>query len=164
MVVTDRGRGTWLRTVSTARVREATLADSAALATLMSWLGYETTSAQMEARLRATRVLPEYVAFVAESDDRVIGMAGAMLAHFYEKDGRCARLLTLVVAPEHRGAAVGARLVREVEGWAKANEASEVVVNSGDQRIAAHRFYERLGYHGTGRRFVKTLSGASEAS
>ena len=35
---------------------------------------------------------------------------------------------------------------------------TEVIVNSSDHRLAAHRFYERLGYHNTGYRFVKPLA------
>ncbi len=140
------------------RIRPAAVADNLALASLITALGYPTSEPEMRARLAAIMARAEYTTVVAELGGTVVGMAGAMLAHFYEKNGRYVRLVALVVNPAHRGAAVGEALVCEVERWSAAQGASEVVVNSATERVRAHRFYERLGYRSTGLRRVKALS------
>src|SRR5262249_42692871 len=139
------------------RIRSATPNDAPALATLVTALGYPTSEAEMRTRLAAVLVKAEYATFVAEVKGKVAGMAGAMLAHFYEKNGRYARLVALVVGQAHRGTGVGEQLVLAVERWSAEQGASEIVVNSGAQRVDAHRFYERAGYQPTGVRFVKAL-------
>jgi GNAT superfamily N-acetyltransferase len=139
------------------RIRAATIADAARLAVLVTALGYPTTAAEMEGRLAAILALPEYATFVAVRDDEIVGLAGARIGRFYEKNGAYARLLVLVVDPAERGSGVGERLVHEVERWSEGRGASEILVNSSTHRPAAHRFYERLGYRATGVRFVKAL-------
>jgi GNAT superfamily N-acetyltransferase len=142
------------------RIRSATLADASVLATLVTALGHPTTAGEMAGRLAAILARTEYATFLAELDGTVVGMAGAMMAHFYEKNGSYARLVALVVDPAHRGSGVGERLVQAVERWGTQQGACEVVVNSAEHRSAAHRFYERAGYRVTGLRFVKALSAA----
>jgi GNAT superfamily N-acetyltransferase len=112
----------------------------------------------MATRLATIVARPDYATFVAERAGAVVGMAGAMVGYFYEKNGRYARLVVLVVDEAQRGTGIGEALVRAVERWADAQGAGEIVVNSRTDRAAAHRFYERLGYETTGVRYVKTLA------
>jgi GNAT superfamily N-acetyltransferase len=95
--------------------------------------------------------------YVAESAGEVVGVIGAGVGNYYEKNGSYGRLLALVVGERYRGRGVGASLVAEAELWLKGLGASTVIVNSGSQRGEAHRFYRRLGYSETGLRFVKAL-------
>jgi GNAT superfamily N-acetyltransferase len=110
-------------------------------------------------RSRLSRVLPDpgYVTFVADTGGDVVGVAGATLSWYYEKDGLYARLAVLSVSSTARGLGLGARLVQAVERWAATQGVREVIVNSGLQRLDAHGFYERRGYSRTGLRFVKQI-------
>ena len=124
----------------------------------MSQLGYPTSSVEMRERLAAILPDSDYVTFVAEYQKEVVGVIGVGVNHYYEKNGVYGRLLALVVDEKWKGHGIGASLVVEGERWLKEREVSSIVVNSGRQRSDAHRFYERLGYEGTGLRFVKLLS------
>ncbi len=139
------------------RVREVTLDDAAALAPLVSALGYPTDSSEMRERLIVLREDPSYKAFLAETDSKPIGLAGVRLGAFFEKNWPYAQLVILVVAEEGRGVGVGAALVQTVERYARSNGAKELIVTSGSHRGDAHRFYARCGFRATGVRLVKEL-------
>lgn len=139
-------------------IRSAILADSPAIARLMTQLGYTTSSDQMKERLLGLLPHPDYITFVAEFKGHCVGIIGVGVGRYYEKDGVYGRLLALVVDKRQRGRGVGASLVAEAEGWLKERGVTSVIVNSGSQRSDAHHFYRRLGYSETGLRFVKSLS------
>ena len=141
-----------------ARIRHAVISDATQVGRLITELGYPTTSEEMTDRLTAIMSEPDYVTFVAETGGNVVGVAGAALGRYYEKEGVYSRLVVLAVASAARGLGIGAQLVEAVERWAASRGAREVVVNSGLQRRDAHAFYERCGYSRTGFRFVKPLS------
>ena len=140
------------------RIRSAVPEDSSALARLMSQLGYATSAGEMQERLLGILRHPDYMTYVAELSGEVVGMIGAGIGRYYERDGDYGRLLALVVDEGLRGRGVGASLVAEAERRLKEAGAGAVIVNSGGQRGGAHRFYRRLGYSETGLRFVKELS------
>ena len=138
-------------------IRAAMLSDHSQLAMLVTALGYPTNATDMKARLEGLFADPSYSTLVAELGGTVVGMAGACIARFYEKNGVYARLCALVVSGEQSGHGVGAALVRAVEKWGAERGASEIFLNSGVQREGAHAFYEKLGYRATGVRFSKEL-------
>jgi GNAT superfamily N-acetyltransferase len=138
-------------------IRAATLADHAQLAMLVTALGYPTNASDMKTRLEGLFADPSYTTFVAELDGKVVGMAGACIARFYERNGVYARLCALVVSGESSGHGVGAALVRAVENWALERDAAEIFLNSGVQREGAQAFYEKLGYRVSGVRFSREL-------
>jgi GNAT superfamily N-acetyltransferase len=138
-------------------IRTARPSDAPALAELMAQLGYPTSEDQMARRLRAIADEKHFVTFVAVENGDVVGMAGASVAPFYEKDGLCCRLLALAVLDEHRRRGIGEALVDQVEEWARGRGAVDVRLNSAHHRADAHAFYERLGYESTGLRFRKEL-------
>jgi GNAT superfamily N-acetyltransferase len=138
-------------------VRPAAPHDTAALAALMSHLGYPTDEAAMRVRMERISALPGYAAWVAESEGEVIGMVGAMIGWPFVFDAPYARILALVVHPAHRGRGAGAALVRTVEDWARSEGAAYLHLTTGNQRADAHRFYTRLGFADTGKRFHKQL-------
>lgn len=143
--------------MSQVTIRSATLADSPAIAGLMTQLGYPTSPDEMKERLLGILPHPDYETFVAESAGHVVGIVGLGVGRYYEKGGDYGRLLALVVDEGQRGRGVGASLVAEAERWLKERGVSAVIVNSGSRRGDAHRFYRRLGYKETGLRFVKSL-------
>jgi GNAT superfamily N-acetyltransferase len=145
--------------VTNTRIRSAVIGDAEQIAKLITELGYPTTATAMGERLTGLLADPDYATFVTDTDAGIVGVAGAALDRYYEKDGVYARLLVLAVSGTARGRGVGSQLVEAVERWAAADKgAREVFVNSGLHRREAHAFYERRGYSRTGFRFVKQLN------
>jgi len=138
-------------------IRPAAAEDAAAVAALMTELGYPSTAEQTATRLGRLLDHADYHTVVAEDGGRVIGLAGLATGWYYEKDGTYVRVLALVVTAERRGSGVGTALLRAGEAWAEREGAGAVILNSGEHRKDAHRFYEGMGYAGTGVRFVKLL-------
>ena len=138
-------------------IRDAVIVDAEPVGKLVTELGYPTTSQAMRDRLSLILNDPGYATFVAETDGEVVGVAGAALSRYYEKDGIYSRLAVLAVSSTARGLGIGRQLVQAVESWSAAKGAREVFVNSGLHRGGAHDFYERCGYSRTGYRFVKQL-------
>jgi GNAT superfamily N-acetyltransferase len=139
-------------------IRPAEIGDAGSIGELITELGYPTTPGSMRDRLAPILSDPHYLTLVASMNGLVVGMAGATLGRYYEKDGSYARLLVLSVASTAQGRGIGTQLVEEVERWAADNGARDVVVNSALHRAAAHGFYERRGYVRTGLRFVRPLA------
>jgi GNAT superfamily N-acetyltransferase len=136
-------------------IRRATAADGAGAARLVTELGYHTEPDQMAVRLAAILADDTYEALVAESGGTVVGLAGGRTGLYFEKDGRYAHLLVLVVASQARGTGVGTALLRAFEEWALARDANAIVLTSSTHRKEAHAFYERRGFRKTGVRLVK---------
>jgi GNAT superfamily N-acetyltransferase len=144
-------------------IRPAQLNDARAVADLMGQLGYPTGASDMTLRLEALLARPDHYTTVAVEDGRVVGLAGSCWGVFFEKNGRYGRVLVMVVDEHHRGRGIGTALLRDAERWLASQEAYWVVLTSGNQRAAAHEFYERHGYTATGKRFVKDLTGDARA-
>lgn len=138
-------------------VREARLTDAKELASLVTELGYPSQPLEMRERLAGLLSDPDYVALVADTGSQVLGLAGASLSRYFERSGRYARLVVLVVSESAQGLGAGGALVEAVEQWARSKGARELVVNSGSHRQAAHRFYERCGFEITGVRLAKSM-------
>lgn len=143
--------------MASVNIRDAVIGDGEPIGKLITELGYPTTSEAMRDRLAIILNDSSYATFVADAGGSVIGVAGAILSWYYEKDGLYSRLAVLAVSSTARGLGIGGQLVQTVERWAASKGAREVVVNSGLHRSDAHAFYERRGYSRTGFRFVKQL-------
>ena len=141
----------------TLRIRPAVIADADAIGRLITALGYPTDAAAMRARLTPMLGSPGYATLLAEDERGAVGVIGASIQHYYEKDGPHCRLLALVVADGARGHGIGGRLVEAIETWARGQGARTILVTSALHRAEAHRFYEDRGYARTGYRFVKPL-------
>lgn len=129
---------------------------------LITELGYPTAGEAMADRLAPILSDPHDLTLVAGINGLLVGVAGATLGRYYEKDGNYARLLVLSVASTARsGRGIGSRRVEAVERWALDTGAREIVGNSALHRAEAHGFYERRGYVRTGFRFVRTRTYAS---
>jgi GNAT superfamily N-acetyltransferase len=124
----------------------------------MSQLGYQTSEAEMAARLAQLGAEAGYETLVAETRTGVVGVAGVGLAVYYEKNGLYGRLLVLSVDRTQRGRGIGAALTKAAEEWAAGRGARAMVVTSAHHRLDAHKFYENRGYRSTGVRLVKELT------
>ena len=138
-------------------IRDASADDAAPIATLMCELGYETTAAQMSARLRRVLPDPRYKTFVAEVDGKICGMIGTVFYPGYEHDDLSGRIIALVVSKELRKRGIGRELVIAAEKEFAKQRITRIAVNTRLTRKEAHQFYEALGYERNGFRFVKKL-------
>jgi ribosomal-protein-alanine N-acetyltransferase len=111
-------------------VRPLRAADEPAVRSLQSLLEYAGPDI-----VDAALVGP-FVGRVAVDDGEVVGYAIAL-------PGEEATLSELVVAPEHRRAGHGRRLVDEI---AEATGADRLVVTTPEENEAARAFYESLGF------------------
>ena len=98
-----------------AEIRRARDADAAAIASLMTHLGYPTTADQMRRRLRRIATNRNYVSLVAAEQDSVLGFLGLTFGLYYELEGLYGRIVTLSVAPEAHERGVGKKLVTAAE-------------------------------------------------
>src|SRR5262245_39514881 len=99
-------------------VREAGLADSAALASMLSvFTGLATTAAQVETRLQRIRGLE--LVLVAEVESRLVGFGCLRCLPCLGEDGPFAELSDLFVSVESRRLGIGEALVRALEARAR---------------------------------------------
>lgn len=143
-------------------LRDAALEDADELAELMNQLGYPTLPADMKHRMQSILADPHYDTIVAQQNNNVIGMAGAYVAKYYEKNGCYGRLVALIVGRSCRRKGIGSALVRAVENRLKARGAFTIIVNSHHSRSVAKPFYCHLGYEITGLRFVKSFNDSNQ--
>jgi GNAT superfamily N-acetyltransferase len=127
-------------------IREATVADAPRLAELAGQLGYPSTAAQIEKRLRAIEAEGQHAVFVAEhSGGEVGGVLDVLVWNSVESESH-AEIAALVVDEDSRHRGVGRRLVERAEEWTRAQGYDVVTLHSNVIRAHAHAFYERLGY------------------
>lgn len=143
--------------MSRPEVRPAAEADAAALASLVTQLGYPSDPAQVLARLRRVQDNPDIRALVAVQGDRVTGMIGIMVFPAFHRDGLHGYITALVVDEAARGGGAGAALLGAAETWFAERGVTKVNLTTALYREQAHGFYERRGYEFNGRRYVKSL-------
>jgi GNAT superfamily N-acetyltransferase len=68
-------------------------------------------------------------------------------------------VVALVVKNSHRKMGIGSLLMKAAENWAKEMNANSLILNSGNrpERIAAHQFYNKLGFQNYSSGFRKVL-------
>jgi N-acetylglutamate synthase-like GNAT family acetyltransferase len=138
-------------------VRRAEIGDAAALADLMTQLGYPTRTSEMEMRMEVIGADKNYATFVAVSEGKVCGMIGTVARYSYEHNSPAAKILALVVSDQMRGRGVGHALIAAAENELAQKNIRRVAVYTHFRRAEAHEFYEKLGYTKNGFRLVKEL-------
>jgi GNAT superfamily N-acetyltransferase len=144
--------------VSDVAVRAAKPADAAIVAALLGHLGYPAPADAIPARLARMRAKGDAEAFVATAARDVVGLATVHSRDVLHHDAPVVQLTALVVPPERRGLGVGRALVDAALAWAAARGADRLVVTTALHRADAPKFYERLGFEHTGRRYVRRLA------
>ena len=141
------------------QIRTMKIEDTPDMEQLMHHLGYPTTTAQLHNRFQKLLKCRNYQTFVAETDEILVGFVGMVKQIAYEFDDPYVRVLALVVHERYRGQKIGQKLMKAAETWAIENGCTVVTLNSGNrpERIAAHKFYEHLGYVGKSTGFSKNL-------
>jgi len=142
------------------KVRTARVADAAAIAVLMTQLGYPCAEGDVAARLGYWVADPASRVLVAAQDGLVVGCLSVHAVPYLERTGRWARIESLVVDAAVRGSGAGRALVRTAEDVARQWGCLAMEVTSARTRQGAHAFYERMGYTDMCRRsgrFLKEL-------
>lgn len=141
-----------------AHLRPATTDDAAAIAGLLTQLGYPTLVDAARARLAdlLRRGPPDRVV-VAEMDGKVVAVMTLHLTPELHRARPIGRVTALVVDESVRGSGVGAEMMEEAERILREDGAGLLELTSNMRRVDAHRFYERLGYQKTSFRFAKEL-------
>jgi ribosomal protein S18 acetylase RimI-like enzyme len=138
-------------------IRAPEAGDMAALADLMTQLGYQTRASEMEMRMETIMANKHYATFVAVSEGKVCGMIGTRISYSYEHNNPGAAILALVVSEKMRGRGVGEALIAAAENDLAQKNIRRVAVYTHFKRTRAHEFYEKCGYEKNGFRLVKEL-------
>jgi GNAT superfamily N-acetyltransferase len=147
-------------------VRPATSEDFAAVAALLAGLGRpaltpETLEAARQVYDRHI-VRPDTASLVAEVDGQAIGF---MSLEFRERLNRTrlqAWIPDLIVTEAHRGTGAGKALLRRGFELARERGCGSVTLESGYQRLVAHRFYKAAGMIDEGLYFTLYLQNTPE--
>ena len=140
------------------QIRQSQPEDAAALARLVTDLGYPVAAAEMAARLGS--LSPDHRTLVAEVDGTIAGFVGMVKFPIYEASTPIGYILALSVSPAHQRQGIGKALMAAAEKCLLDLGVKDVRVTSGLHRPEAHGFYEALGYAKTGFRFRKLLGPA----
>ena len=143
--------------MNSVRVRAAQAEDCAALAQLVTQLGYPTDTAAMQRRFGILSKSEQCATLVAECDDKVCGMLGMDTYRVWHRDEPLGHLATMVVDERYRSQGVATKLLRAAENWLRERDVHYIVLTSASHRAEAHRFYLKQGYSLTGQRFAKAL-------
>jgi GNAT superfamily N-acetyltransferase len=109
-------------------------------------LGYDVTAGDVARRMLSVLADPAQFLLVAEDEaGRAIGYIHACdyPSLFYEP---LKYVIALAVEPTYHGYGTGRALLTACEEWAKKGGAAGVRLSSGANRVAAHSFYQHLGY------------------
>lgn len=143
-------------------VRDAAAGDAAAMAELLTELGYPSRPQAVRERLRALASGAGRAVVAVDRGGRVVGLATYDAWFAFAEGSRVCRLSALVVDRRATRGGIGRALVAEVERRARHLGCDLVEVSSGrrDERAGAHRFYDALGYTDTcsaSARYTKAL-------
>jgi GNAT superfamily N-acetyltransferase len=142
------------------QIRPMQIEDIDKMEELMAQLGYPASISILQERFKRLLHLPNYHTLIAETNGSVVGLVGMCRQDAYEFDEQYVRVLALVVHNDFRRQNIGQSLMRAVEEWARDNHCVAITLNSGnrEERIAAHKFYECLGFLGKSTGFSKRLT------
>jgi ribosomal protein S18 acetylase RimI-like enzyme len=138
-------------------IRPTEAGDEAALAKLMTQLGYPSSEPEMRSRLKVIGRNSHFMTFVAVEDGEVCGMIGLGFFPSFEHNDHTGIILALSIEENSRRNGIGRQLVAASEDFFRVKNVRRVIVNTRLEREGAHRYYEALGFTKTGFRFGKII-------
>ncbi len=140
-------------------LREAREADLPDILSLYCQLGQNdgTVLSLDEARgiFDRLRSYPDYRIHVALADGKIVGtFALLIMDNLAHRGARSAILEDVVVAEGLRGQGVGKKMMAYAGNLCREKQCYKMALNSNRHRVAAHRFYESLGYERHGYSFA----------
>jgi GNAT superfamily N-acetyltransferase len=127
------------------RVRPMTRSDVEQCRSLLTQLGYEMSTAELERRFSEVSAAPDHSVLVAERAGRVVGLMHVFVRPAIENP-REAVVQAIVVEEGLRRAGIGRELMTAAENWGRERGCRSVVLSSNTARAPAHTFYAALGY------------------
>ena len=140
------------------KIRKINLSDAMEIQKIsLEDLGYECSLSLVEEKIKALDKTREQV-FVACKDKVVAGYIHVEKYDTLYFETMC-NVLGLAVKKDFQKMGIGKALVLAGENWAKENGINYMRVNSGITRVAAHNFYQHLGYESEKEqlRFIKKI-------
>ena len=140
----------------TVEVREARPDDAEALVPLIELLPHRVSAAGVRQRIEriAAHDIPQ---LVADDNGAVVGLCGLHVMITLHRERPVGRITILVVAEHLRGQGIGEKLVAAAEERLRAAGCGMIELTSNDWLVEAHRFYAKIGYEQTSKRFAKQL-------
>ena len=139
-------------------IREATPADTEAVAELLGQLGHPFSSETVARQLAILTETGCDRVLVAERGGAALGVLSLHWTPLLHRDKPLGRITVLVVDEGARGQGIGGRLVAEAERVLREAGCSAVEVTSNVRRAEAHAFYRGLGYGQPSAYFRRSLS------
>lgn len=122
-----------------------------------SELGYDVSCEDLKARIFQMQEDKNYVIFTAVDNGKIVGFIGLQMCLAFEITGKVMRIIALAVSRHFQGQGIGSTLIQEAEKYAKENNISTILVNSGLKRTEAHCFYKKQSFYKKGYSFCKRI-------
>ena len=139
-------------------VRPVAEADAPAISALLNELGYPLNVAQVKNNISLLSASASDAIFVAEAASSVVGVLSFHVMPLFHVVGNLGRISSLVISSQWQRRGVGSKLVEAAEEFGWSHGCQRIEVTSGDHRVDAHEFYQKLGYQTDERRFIKRLT------
>ncbi|UOQ43826.1 GNAT family N-acetyltransferase [Halobacillus salinarum] len=141
-------------------IRQAVAADSQKLQPLLNTLGYPASLVSIKERMERIVQHSDYMTFVFEEREELLGMVGMSFSLAYHKDEPHVRIIAFVVLENAQGKGIGRKLMKQAEAWARQKGAGTLMLNSGNrkEREETHNIYRHMGFAGTATGFYKNIS------
>ncbi|MBO0482694.1 GNAT family N-acetyltransferase [Candidatus Enterococcus courvalinii] len=142
-------------------LRKILVTDAVALATINAEdLGYELDKQRVQEKIREFQQdsFHHFLLVFENLDEEVVGYVHAeVYSTLYSET--MFNVLGLAVARKARHQGIGTLLMMALEQEGRRREYAGIRLNSGEERLGAHRFYEGLGYQSTKnqKRLIKYL-------
>lgn len=126
-------------------IRNISVEDAKQIQLLSQQLGYNLSLSETEEQIQQVLGRNDNCAFVAVTDDSVVGWIHGFIAirietkPFVEIGG-------LIVEENYRGKGIGKELIEKLKEWCREKNIYDLRLRSNVKRLAAHQFYLRLGF------------------
>lgn len=140
-------------------IRQAQSSDVAAVLTLYAQIDFSNDAVLSEASAQTIFAefsrYPSYRLFVAMDADKVVGSYALLVMHNLAHGGMPSAVVEdVVVASAEQGRGIGRQMMTHAKEQAKAAACYKLALSSNRARLAAHAFYESLGFDQHGLSFV----------
>jgi GNAT superfamily N-acetyltransferase len=126
-------------------IRSITIEDSEEVNDLSLQLGYQLSVAETKEQIEKVISTESHCAFVAVSEEKVIGWIHAFVALSIESRS-FVEIGGLVVDEQFRNLGMGKKLIGKIKEWAVLKKINTVRVRTNTKRLKTHAFYLRNGF------------------
>jgi ribosomal protein S18 acetylase RimI-like enzyme len=137
--------------------RVPTEQDADGIAALLTELGYPTVAADAQRRILEALADPAACVLVADDGSDVVGLLAARTDRYFPSGSKLFRVTALAVAGAHRGKGIGRALMAHAMEIAASRGCAGVELTTGEHRVDAQAFYERLGFKRTSVRYFRGI-------